>query len=926
MMKKLFSVLVCAALLLTYNNITAQKNPTPLASQGDKYFKEKNYDRAAASYEHEAPANPSLYMNMCKSYFAIQDFEKAQEALQLYMEKDPKAEKEYAEKLMALLKREDERVKVENLGPVINTANSEYIPRIFQDGKTLYFLATDRPGGSGGEDIYTSVMDDKGNWQEPKEIKGLNTKSNESMHAISPDDKVAILFGNYPGTFGGGDLFYSVKTDGNWSTPCNLGGRINTKKWQSLACLGPDGKTLIFSTDLEEGNKSDMYVTFLKDTGWTTPLNLGRTINTDKSDNYPFLSADGKTLYFSSSGHFGFGGKDMFVSRRLDDSWTNWSTPVNMGKYINTLDDDADLSIPASGKMAYMVRSDAPDGYGESDVYKFLLPYSMRPEQLFKIYGYVTNEKDSAAEVNIKFIDMATNKEVTNAVSSVANGYYAASVPLNKKYMAVVDMKGYLYYSEIIDLSDPEKYRKKYTFQQKITVQRANLDQIKIKMDSLNLQLDALNKSESEKIRETFEKYERLNKEYKKAIDEMDNLIYTAKYDWMTENIEDLSLQRDFKVRRARIGTTFELKNIFFDPGKSALRDESKKELDKLFEILNNSEITIELGGHTDSIGSDEANQQLSQDRVNSVKTYLVGKGIPDKRLAAVGYGEKVPVASNSTAEGRQMNRRVEVKILKMEADKEGSDVVTEENKKKKAKEPVVIKKGEMLPTLQAAARNGGLPSGSACNTDVVVSTNTYNNPQQQPINNSSRKVRSRDNVDLDGNIYKRFNMSLINHGYQSIGGTSLGGSMIFVNEDNLCENHIEYFFLNPAQVKWGIGYNFRGIIQLSEAINLPVNIILGSDNKMFFRKDSIEGPQIFGNLNVPVGIRVLLPLADNFIVAPEFLYSYGLAKPKILANRASYIEVGGAVRFKFIHGGLYLNLGKEIQRISFRAGLSFGS
>ena len=92
------------------------------------------------------------------------------------------------------------------------------------------------------------------------------------------------------------------------------------------------------------------------------------------------------------------------------------------------------------------------------------MPYSMRPEQLFKLYGNVYNEKDSAAQVNIKFIDMATNTVVTKATSNDSTGYYSAALPLNKKYLAVIDMKGFLYYSEIIDLSDPDKYRKRYTF------------------------------------------------------------------------------------------------------------------------------------------------------------------------------------------------------------------------------------------------------------------------------------------------------------------------------------------------------------------------------------------------------------------------------------------------------------------------------
>jgi OOP family OmpA-OmpF porin len=905
------------------------------AQNGDKYFKDKDYQRAAFAFEREAPTNPSLYLNLAKSYFALQEFDKAVLAMQLYKEKDPKADKVYADKYIALLQRDDEKVKVENMGPPINTSSDDYIPRILQDGKTLYF-DSNRPGGSGGEDIWYSTLDASGNWSAPVALYGLNSSSHEGLLAISPDEKVAIVFGNYNGSFGGGDLFYSVKTTDGWTPPCNIGGTINTKKWESLACIGSDGKTLLYSTDVGDGNGSDIYLTFLSENGWSKPYSLGSTINTKSDEKYPFLSADGKTLYFSSDGHFGFGLNDMFMSRRLDDSWTKWSEPVNLGKYINTLDNDADLSIPASGKVAYIVKTDAPDGYGGRDIYKFLMPYSMRPEQLFKLYGYVFNEKDSVAEVNIKFIDMETNKEVTKATSSIENGYYSASLPLNKKYLAVIDMKGFLYYSEIIDLTDPDKYRKRYSFQQKITVQRKRLDELKLKLDELNVKLDGLNRTTSDKIRETFDLYERLTKDYKSAIEEMDKLVYQAKYDWMTENEEDLSLQKDFHVKRAKIGATFELKNIFFELGSAILKEDSKKELDKLVEIMKNSEIVIELGGHTDSIGSDEANLNLSQQRVESVKTYLVEKGISTKRLVAVGYGEKVPIAPNATAEGRQLNRRVEVKILKLQVDKEGSDIVTDADKKKKDKEPevVVVKKGEMLPILQAAARKGGLPSGSDCNTETYkpkyVYTPTYNNKKKTTYFGKYFDME-KEGLDINDNVLKRVNISLVNFEYSALGKQSQGGDLTFVRKNKLHENHFQYYFSNPDMVKLGVGYDHLHMIQLKPKTGLPINLIWGLDFKYFMKDDTIQNKQTdYYHFNVPVGLRIIFPV-KGIILGPEAFYSFGILRNKDNGvnsipnmDNTTFLKIGATARWKFLHAGIYANAGKEISYLGYRLGVSF--
>lgn len=896
-----------------------------MAQNGDRFFTAKDYRSAVIAYEKEVKTTPEKYFKLAQSHFALLDFDNAIECLENYKTKYDKADKPMADQWLALLRREDDKVTVKNITSPVNSGVSDYFPRVSSDGKTLYFTSHTRDGGSGGEDVWYSNKTAEGIWDSPKPFYQFNTASHECIMSISPDGNVAILFGNYNGSFGRGDLFYSVRTANGWSSPCNLGGKINTKDWETQATIGGDGKTMLFVSDRPGGQGgSDIYMTQLTDKGWTNPINLGPKVNTGNAEYYPALSADGKTLYFSTNGRGGFGGQDLFVCKRLDDSWTNWSEPLNMGKYINTLNDDQDLSLPSSGTKAYMVREDAPEGLGGSDIYEFVIPFNMRPEQVFNVAGRVYDEKDSSVEAIIRFFDFDTDKEVSKSTSNGADGKYFTTLPKNKKYKVVIDMKGYLYFSSILDLSDPDLYKRKQTIRQKIGNQYSRLATLKSKMDELGNQLNVLLESNSENLKQAFADYEKLSREYKKASDELDLLVSEAKYEWMAEEDADLTLERDFKLQTVSIGATFELKNIFFDFGKSTLRKESETELDKLFDILRNSEISIELGGHSDSIGSDDANEKLSQERVNSVRQYLVNKGIQAERLTAVGYGEKQPIASNATETGRQMNRRVEVKILKLTFDREGGEVVKEEDKKKK-KEPVVEKapeRADMLQLLQAAAKNGGLPSGSNCNETVTYSTR---NDTYDP-NKKTRKnyTTNGDEISREEYILKSFNASLVNFRYKSLNSGSLGVQINFVNK-KLRETSFEYYFSNPDSIKLGIGFNRIQLIQLKEVINLPLNIVYGLETKLFLGRPFGETEdKLFGNLNIPLGFRYIFPEKAGVILGPEAIYSLGVWKYKPLPANTGHLRLGLNARWKMFHAGAYYNIGKEVGFFGFRAGVSF--
>ncbi|NOZ46556.1 MAG: OmpA family protein [Chlorobi bacterium] len=890
------------------------------AQSGDEYFEKKDYRNAALKYEMEVITNPNAYLNLGKCYFEMQEFDLALEAMQSYKKNGTSIDEDYVNNFIKLLKRDDDYVEVTNMGPGVNSDKSEYIPVITLDDKTIYYISNDRVGGLGGEDIWYSTKQDNGTWGNPEAFNALNTDSHEGLLSISEDGNVAIVFGNYKGTFGGGDLFYSVKTDEGWTLPCNLGGAINTDGWESQAQLAPDGKTLLFCAEWDNGyGNSDIYMSELTKNGWSVPVNLGNTINSGYGDMGPYMAPDMKTLYFHSWGHEGFGGADIFMSKRKDDSWTNWTKPVNLGKYINTIDDDKYLTVPASGIKGYLVRSDQPDGYGGSDIYEFVLPPSMRPEPVFNIYGQVTDENDSVVGAIIRFIDMDKNTEAAQAVSNTLDGMYKVSIPPLHKYQIVIDMKGFLYYTDILDLTNDSLWQTDETFNDKIASEVNNINKYKRYFDEYSIQLQTLLDTNSTDISGTFRVYESLAEDFRINSKNLDKAIKRAKLIWLSEENEQMEMRKDFELTRIKIGAKFELKNIFFDFGKASLTDASKIELNKLYDIMNRSDIVIELGGHTDNVGSDESNKKLSQDRVNSVKKYLVDKGIDFDRIAAVGYGEERPIASNETDEGRQKNRRVELQITDIRP-REGADELSDANKKKEEE----TTKFDFLTTLQDAAKTGGLPKGSPCSDEIA-----YLHDDVDDINLYDEKDALVDEIDLDNYCYKTFNAHLLNFGYKDGGGSLLGAGVTFVRENDLREFHAEYYFKGSDSVKWQFGTGYLWTWQLTDLVYQPILLHAGLDFNLYGADSVFHGKEgIMGFFTIPLGIRYNYVYDDDIIITPEFMYNLGY---KVFETpdgqddiKTTYIRIGVNGRYKNFQGGLFYNSGKLVNYLGFRLGIAF--
>lgn len=261
------------------------------------------------------------------------------------------------------------------------------LPLLSPDGKRLYVDLKHHPKNTGGvrdpDEIWYAERLPDGTWSELRNLgPPLNTPGSDVLCALSPDGKEALVFGIYrpDGTKQSG---FSVShwTDSGWSfpTPLRIRNFYNLSQ-HYYATWSPDRRVLILSLQrLDSYGGLDLYVSFYDSlTGeWTEPANMGPVLNTSGMEGSPFLAPDGETLYFFSTGHRGFGGMDLFMSRRLDSTWKQWSPPVNLGPEVNTSGDEASISLTPTGDTAYIVSIDPVTR--QPGIYAVCLRENLRP-------------------------------------------------------------------------------------------------------------------------------------------------------------------------------------------------------------------------------------------------------------------------------------------------------------------------------------------------------------------------------------------------------------------------------------------------------------------------------------------------------------------------------------------------------------------
>lgn len=630
------------------------------------------------------------------------------------------------------------------------------------------------------EDIWVSFKKEDGTWSESKPISThVNSWYNEAVIGISPDGQQLLIFKNDKG----GSIFFSRLEGEDWSYAYMLGTDpgditdINSQYYEPSACLSPDGNTIYFVSDRPGGfGGLDIYKCVKLPTGrWSKATNVGPTINTPFDEDAPFMHPDGVTLFYSSNGHKTMGGYDIFFSFLADSGWL---PPQNMGYPINTTDDDIFYVMSTDGRRAYF-SSVRPEGKGEKDLYMITIPQRVViPVTLMKGYVSFTGIKDSMLSfVTITATDLETgnlvqevhpntktmkyilplnpgrtgktysvkyeadgyrpsteiisvspegeykeidknydfkpfgaitvygkvvtrtgevipgvkitakdnvSKKIVGIFSPKDNGMYSFDIPGNggESYTLSYEADGYLLMNELLDLPSPLV---EYDFKKEMIMETAKM------MGTISVSGLISDKDKSyvknSKIIVTDNKSGVITGQYtpnskgeyyfnlERGNDY--NISYEAPgYLFQSENLnvpKDKNyseIKKDVILEKIQKGSKVVLNNIFFDSGKATLKKESNVELDKVAKLLNDqTSIKVEIGGHTDNAGKPDANLKLSQSRADAVVQYLILKGIDRNRLIGQGYGDAQPIAANSlngkpNPKGMQMNRRVEFKVL----------------------------------------------------------------------------------------------------------------------------------------------------------------------------------------------------------------------------------------------------------------------
>ncbi len=502
-------------------------------------------------------------------------------------------------------------IEADKLSTNVNSDYVEHSPIVSPDGKKLYFSRQFHPENIGGvndaEDIWVSELDEEtGEWLPAKNVGApLNTPGPNFISSISiVNGKEVLVLGNRYGKKGRmyTGVSQSTREGETFSDPVGIDIE-NEYNYSPNAdfFLTDGGNAMLLSAERDDTyGARDLYVSFKQSDGtWSEPLNLGEDINTTGEDESPFMAEDGKTLYFSSDGYKGYGGADVYVSFKLDDSWTKWSEPENLGPGINKSGDDEYFSIPPTGQNLYFTRSEEGE---DSDIFTFkvsdLFVDGLVDNPLASSVDHLMPEEELLITIKGTVLDAKTKQPVENAdvlIERLPDGQDIGRATLNSSGEFIFTVKGKAKYGLI---GEAEGY-----------------------------------------------------------ISEDENLDFTnlSKSDTVSVDINIFPIEKGETITLNNIFFDFDKSEL-----KTSSYPELNRILD--FMNKEKIEIIL-IKGHTDSVGPDDYNLALSGRRAKAVMDFFIRSGISRDRLAYKAFGETEPKVSNETEDGRSQNRRVEFEI-----------------------------------------------------------------------------------------------------------------------------------------------------------------------------------------------------------------------------------------------------------------------
>lgn len=594
----------------------APSYPDAYSTLGFFYVSKHQYTKAAEVFEQAAKSCPKcattfalpLAEALCKS----QQYNQAAEILNNWAKpKDlkPELEKQYNRlkaniqygKYAATHVHEEQPV---NMGPAINSRYDEYFPSITPNDSVLVFT---RKTSGIDEDFYKAHRDSCGGWFLARDMGSPpNSIQQEGAQFLSADGHYLFFMrcGNRSENgweAGGCDLYFSYTEEDGWSQPVAFGATINTTGYEGMPTLSSDNRELFFVSGKEGGyGGMDIWVTRFEDGLWQIPENLGPEINTPFDETAPFIAPDNSTLYFTSNGHPGVGGNDIFRSER--NAAGLWQHPVNLGLPINSAYEDVSFCISADGRKGYF-SSNRPEGVGGMDMYEVQMPQVLQPKPVTFVVGsvYDSISREPVTYAQVEFSDVETGEKIYHFVSNRGDGTYMGAVNLNRKMAVRAYRIGYL---EILD-----------------TLEYSSVNTGK--PDTLNFPL--------------------LPNAYVRFLEE----------------------QKQEEERAKIIDSTLLI--VRFQKNEIAINEATKQELKWLLITANRDDVEFHINGYTDNTGKTHINEEVSFARARALADCLKAEGVPEDKLRLQGWADANPVAPNDTEENRNLNRRVELIMHKIQ-------------------------------------------------------------------------------------------------------------------------------------------------------------------------------------------------------------------------------------------------------------------
>ena len=610
--------------------------------------------------------------------------------------------------------------KVHPFSGLVNSKYTEYNPVVSADESVMAFTALrpnigkTRSGDKFIEEIYITY-NQGGSWTEPNVVP-VASAYNVGTAGISSDGQKMLIF--MGGIDDQGSLFQINKAGDGWSKPAILANTVNSKYLESTASITPDGKVIYFASTRQGGlGGLDIWKIEMKSVGaWTAPINLGPEINTKDNEDAPFIHPDQKTLFFTSDGHNTMGGRDIFQTRLINNKWIR---PENMGYPVNTTANDNYFTLIADGTRAYF-SSDRKGGQGSQDIYFLEMPANSANIPLTLIKGKILNgETGKPMPTKMYVIDKETAKGLEFVYEpDPVSGNYLIILPPAKDYDIIIESEGFLPYTLNVNVPNQDYFHELFqqinlktikqfdvVVGQEVIVKNAFYDTNQDKktdlrktheaklvqsgnVDMYDMMLDLMASNDKDGIDylvgliEHTDPVEGINfdeKTNKKIVvatrtyyyDESDESKFEQK---MVEGkiifslptmivAEEAKKQKDQIVQQVtHEASLLKSMKIFYEAGKSDLKEQYKVELDNMFANLKKyPELGVEISGFASAEGTEEANRELSNKRAITILDYLNQKGVVRRRIVAKGYG-----ASKDQTTSKEEGRRVEVRLVEL--------------------------------------------------------------------------------------------------------------------------------------------------------------------------------------------------------------------------------------------------------------------